>query len=70
MSQELDLSNQKNWKSEDVVFLSIILDSLKENYSSADIENELKEFGYIPIDLLDQKKLDRFQSMLQEKYPD
>lgn len=69
MSEELDLTNSK-WTHENEIYLISIMDSFKDNFPNANIENEFSFFGFTIEDLLDQKKLEKFMDHLNDKFPE
>jgi hypothetical protein len=67
--EEMDLTGAK-WAPGNELYLISITESIRENYPEVELEDELKEFGYILDDLLDSKKISLFMKRLNEKYPD
>ena len=66
--EELDITKVK-WISQEDTFLDIINQSITENYPDSDLTEDLKNYGYKPEDLLDDKKLKEFLQKMNEKYP-
>jgi len=67
--EEIDLSKSK-FIPENEIYLISIVESIRENYPEADLEKELKEFGYSLEDLTNTEKIFSLMKKLNEKYPD
>jgi hypothetical protein len=67
-NEELDLTGKK-WTPENEIYLVSIIESFKDNYPGANIEEELSFFNFTHEDLLDQKKVKKFLDHLNKKFP-
>jgi hypothetical protein len=67
--EEIDLTNSR-WSPEDEIYLLSVVEGIRENYSEADLDEELKISGYSMEDLKDPNKIVLFMKILNEKYPD
>lgn len=65
--ESLDLTKSKI-TSQDELYLSVIKESIEENYPISDIESELAEAGLTLSELADSKKLESFMDILNNKY--
>jgi len=67
--EEIDLTKSKFIPEHEIYLISIV-ESIRENYPSVDLENELKQIGYTLDDLIDPEKIVSFMKNLNDKYPD
>lgn len=67
--ENLDLT-QLSILSNDDLQIDIVHKALIENYPKADINKEMHDNEYVMQDFLDQKKLNEFLKVLNEKYPE
>ena len=67
--ENLDLT-QLSILSNDDLQIDIVHKALIENYPKADINQEMQDNEYVMQDFLDQKKLNEFLKVLNEKYPE
>lgn len=63
MEDELDLSKAKISKDNEI-YVSVILDSIKENYGIKDPESHIKSMGYSLDDLISPKKVEEILDLL------
>jgi hypothetical protein len=68
MEEELDLTKSK-WTSENEILISVIKESIEENYPEINIIEELGEINFTLEDLIDNKKFVHFIEKLEKKYP-
>jgi len=67
-NEELDLTGKK-WTPENEIYLISVIESFKDNYPEANIEEELGFFNFTQEDLLDTKKLKKVLDHLNTKFP-
>lgn len=67
MSEELDLTGA-SFSLDKEIYLSVIKESLSDNYPNMDLGKELNESNMTEEDLLDQKSYQIFISKLANKY--
>ena len=67
MSEEIDLTNVKFILDREI-YLSVIKESLLDNYPTIDLDKELNDSKMTEQDLLDQSKYQIFTSSLANKY--
>lgn len=63
MEEPLDLSKAKI-SSENHIYISVILESIKENYSIEDPESHIKNLGFSLNDLNSSKKVEELLDLL------
>jgi hypothetical protein len=68
MEEELDLTKSR-WTSENEILISVIKESIEENYPEINIIEELGEINFTLEDLIDNKKFVHFIEKLEKKYP-
>jgi hypothetical protein len=66
MEDELDLSKAKITKDNEI-YVSVILDSIKENYGIKDPESRIKSMGYSLEDLISPKKVEEILDLLNSE---
>lgn len=66
MEEELDLTKAKIGRDNEI-YLSVILDSIRENYGIEDPESHIKSMGYSLGDLTSTKKLEEILSILNSE---
>ena len=67
--EELDLTDKK-WALDEDAHISIILDSLTENFPGANIQEEMKEIELTAVDLTYPDRLLLLLNRLNEKFPE
>jgi hypothetical protein len=68
MEEELDLT-KSSWSADNEIFISVIKESIEENYPEINIIEELGEINFTLEDLIDNKKAFHFMERLEKKYP-
>jgi hypothetical protein len=68
MEEELDLTKSR-WTPENEILISVIKESIEENYPEINIIEELGEINFTIEDLIDNKKFVHFIEKLEKKYP-
>jgi len=69
MEEPIDLTNAK-WSAENEIYLMCIAEGIKDNYPHINLDDELKESGYVLEDFFDSSKIASFMKNLSNKYPD
>jgi hypothetical protein len=66
MGKKLDINKAKTTKDDDI-YISIILDSIRENYGIKDPESHIKSLGYCLSDLVFEEKLKKILDFLNSE---
>lgn len=69
MEEPIDLTNSK-WSAENEIYLMCIAEGIRDNYPDINLDDELKESGYVLEDFFDSSKIASFMKNLSDKYPD
>ena len=67
--EEIDLTKYKFIPEHEIYLISVV-ESIRENFPKANLDDELKDSGYSMEDLTDPTKIVSFMKKLNEKYPD